>query len=124
MDKVTYSKINDLSDTEKEYIKSIIEKELPKISRMIGSDCELKVNTKVAKKGKGKRFIISYSLISKKGIFTTKSKDNDLSADFDLKKAVHKEMKKLYNEVKHNIKPEQPGWKKYSLKSLFVKYKE
>lgn len=124
---IIYSNINNLEDTEKFALERIIEKRFPKIERMIDGSCTLKISVKSSMKGKGKnlkgkRFIISYFLESPKHKFISKSRDQGDTADFDIAKAAHKEMNNLFNEVNKVLRPEEVGWKKYSLKKLFDKY--
>ena len=121
--KIEYSNIKDLSDEEKFALEKVVERESKKIERSI-DNAKLKVHIKIAKKGSRKRYLINYMLETPKKVFTTQSKDTELSADFDIVKAAHKEMIHLLNEVNHFQKKEESNWKKYSIKSLFAKFKE
>ena len=125
MKNITYSKINELTDVERFELERVVGRQFPKIERMIDGTCELKVNIKkITKEGKSKRFVISCILKTPTKSYNTKSKDQGDSEDYNITKAAHKEMEKLYSEVKHNLKVQGQSWKKYSLKSLFSKFKE
>ena len=78
---------------------------------MLKEDSELKVNIKTSKKGKGKRYNVSMLLETTSSNLSTKSKDTELSGDWDLKKAVHKALTHLEAEVKHKFKTDQEKWK-------------
>ncbi len=119
--KVEYSNIKELADSEKFALERVIESSINKIERLLQEKGKLKVHIKVSHKGERKRFLINYLLETPSKIFTTKSKDTEAAADFDITKAAHKEMDHLFNEIKHFTKKEEPNWKKYSLKRLFKK---
>ncbi len=121
--KIIYSNIKDLSDSEKFSLEKVIDRQSKKIEK-ITDNAKLKVHIRTAKKGDRKRYLINYMLETPNKIFTTQSKDTSEAADFDIVKAAHKEMENLFNEVKHFTKKEESNWKKYSIKSLFAKFKE
>jgi len=124
MKNIIYSKISELSDEDKFALERVVEKRFPKIERFVKGKCELKVNVKTSKKGDRRRYILNYMLSTPSKVFTVRSKDTSEAADFNITKAAHKEMNHLYNEVKHSLRSEEPGWKKYSIKRLFAKFRE
>lgn len=121
---IEYSKISALPDNDKFALEKIIESSSVKIERLLKEKCKLKVHIKESKKGKTNRYMINYMLETPKKLFTTKSKDTEVSADFDIVKAAHKEMEHLINEVKHHMKKEESNWKKYSPKKFFNEFKQ
>ena len=120
---IFYSNINTLSDEEKFALEKVIENKSKKIERLLKDKAKLKVHIKTARKGNRKRFILNYMLETPSKVFTTKSKDTEEAADFDIVKATHREMNHLLNEVQHHVRKDEPTWKKYSFKGLFARLK-
>ena len=119
---IKYSGLKNLSDEEQSALKNIIEKEFPKIQRLMKNASDLNVNIKTLKKDKRKRFIISMKLDAPGKIFTVKNKDTERGGDWDLIKSTHKELDSLYFEIKHSLKTDTEPWKKGGIKALFRKF--
>lgn len=119
---IKYSGLKNLDDEEQIILKSIVEKEYPKIQRLIKNVSDIIVNIKTMKKETRKRFIISMRLEAPTKIFTIKSKDTEKGGDWDLAKATHKAVDALYFEVKHRLKSDTEPWKRGGIKSLFKKF--
>ncbi len=123
-DIIKYSGLKDLSSEEQSILKNIIEKEFPKIQRLLKNPADLMVHIKTLKKETRKRFLISMRLEMPGKILSNRNLETEKGGDWDLKKALHKEMKSLESEVKHHLRTDSETWKKGTgLKALFNKFK-
>ena len=120
---VKYSGLKNLSDEEQAALKSIVEKEYPRIQRLIKNSSDLIVHIKTRKKNTRKRFMISMRLEAPTKMFTTKSRDTEEGGDWDLIKATHKALNALSFEIKHALKTDTEPWKRGGIKKLFEKFK-
>ena len=115
---ITYSKIKDLDEEEREVLISIVEKQTKKIERTI-KDGNLIVNIKVSKKETRKRYEIHLSLETDKKTYKVKNPDSEKGGDWDLAKAAHITMNALDSEIQHNLKSEGNSYKKGFFKNIF-----
>ncbi len=120
---IKYSNLKALNDNEAISLKSIIGKEYDKILKVLNEPSDLIVDIKVSHKNKGKRFIISLRLETASKLYSTRNKDTEKSADYDITKAAHKISTHLHNEVKHNLKKDEGIGKKKGIKALFRIFK-
>ncbi|MBS3152828.1 hypothetical protein J4230_05460 [Candidatus Woesearchaeota archaeon] len=120
---IKYSGLNDLSEEEKGTLKGIVEKEYPKIQRLIKNTCDLIVDVKILKKDSRKRFSISMRLEAPGKIYSVKNKDTEKGGDWNITKATHEETNALKFEIKHQLKTDTETWKKGGLKALIKRFK-
>ena len=120
---IKYSNLKVLDEQEASSLKSIVEKEYDKIVKLLPEPSDLIVDVKVAHKDKNKRYMISLRLETASKIYTTKSKDTNETADYDLVKAAHKICTHLYNEVSHSVGKDKGNTKKKGIKELFKIFK-
>ncbi len=121
-DQIKYSGLKALSGEEQSILKTIVEKEAPKIRRFVKNSSELSVNIKTLKKESKKRFIISLRLETPNNMFNTKTKDTERGGDWDLVKAAHKAMESLESELKHTLKTDSEQWKSGGIKRLLDRF--
>ena len=121
---IKYSGLKDLNSEEQSILKSIVEKEFPKVQRLLKNPADLMVHIKTLKKETRKRFLISMRLEMPGKILSTKNLETEKGGDWDLTKALHKEMKSLESEVKHHLRTDNETWKKGTgIKALLDKFK-
>ncbi|HLC86111.1 MAG TPA: HPF/RaiA family ribosome-associated protein [Candidatus Nanoarchaeia archaeon] len=119
-DIIRYSGINDLSDDEQVMLRSIIEKEFPKLKRYIKNNIDIMVHVKVLKKESRKRYNINLRIDAPTRVFSEHNQDTEKGGDWDLIKSAHKAVKALENEVKHRFKAEdKKKWKFGGIKRFF-----
>ena len=118
MGKIIYSGLNALNEGEQLIVKKVLEKEYPKIEKLIGQSSELMVHIKTSVKEKRKRYILSLRLEGPKLLLVTKTKDTEAAGDWDLTKATHKAMEHIASEVRHKLKIGEETWKKGGIKKL------
>ena len=120
-DVIRYSGLKGLSEEEQSVMKSIIEKEFPKVKRHINKKIDLMVYVKVMKKESRKRYNINLRVNAPtKVIISENNRETEKGGDWDLVKAARKSMKALENEVKHRFKVEdRKMWKIGSIKRFF-----
>ncbi len=119
---IKYSGLKDLDAEEQSILKNLIEKEYPRIQRLVKNVSDLIVNVKVSKKQTRKRYIISFRLEAPTRMFSVKTKDTEMGGDWDITKATHKALNALYFEVKHRLKSDTGSWKKGGIKALFKRF--
>ncbi len=116
---VKYIGLGDLDQKEQSALKNIVEKEYPKIARLIKDDAELVVKIKVLKKDSRKRFILGFELDTAAKPFIVKNKETEKGGDWDIVKAAHKSMDALKTEINHRLKTDSPEWKRSGIKRFF-----
>lgn len=119
---IKYSGLRDLSEEERVALKSIVEKEYPKIQRMIKNVSDLTIDIKTMKKDTRKRYMLSCRLEAPTIKFTVKTKDTEKGGDWDITKATHKALEALQFEIKHRLRTDTESWRKGGLKLLFRKF--
>ena len=116
---IKYSGLKNLNEEEQSILKSLVEKDYPRLERMVKNTCDLTVDINTSKKETRKRFMISLRLESPAQRFVVKTRDTEQWGDWDLTKATHKALDALYFEIKHRLKTDTSSWKKGSIKRLF-----
>lgn len=120
-DAIRYSGLNDLSNDEQVVLKSIIEKEFPKLKRYIKNKMDLMVHVKVMKKESRKRYNISLRVEAPTRVIAEKNKDTEKGGDWDLKKAAHQAVNALENELEHRFRvvDRKKKWRLGGIKRFF-----
>src|SRR3989338_6390105 len=118
---IKYSGLKNLNPIEQQIINQILEREYPRIQRMIKNESDLHVHIKTVKKDTRKRYIISIRLEAATKMYSTKTKDTEEAGDWDIKKATHKAIEHLESEIKRSIKPDEGKWKKSKLRKILEK---
>ncbi len=113
---IRYIGLKDLDQNEQAILTSIIEKEQPKITRLLKNEAELIVKIKVVKKESRKRFMISLQLNAPTRPFIVKNRETEKGGDWDIAKAAHKELNALKYEINHRLKADSPEWKRSGIK--------
>ncbi len=121
---IKYSGLNNLSEEEQSIVKTIVEKEYPKIQRVIKNISDLTINIKTMKKMTRKRFMINFKLEAPGIRFNAKTRDTERGGDWDLAKACHKALEGLQFEIKHRLKTDMENWKKGSIKRTYKYLKD
>ncbi len=119
---IKYSGLKDLNEQEQDKLKNLVEKEFPRIQRLVKNSADLIVAVKTMKKNSRKRFIISMRLEAPGKMYSKKNKETERGGDWDIAKAVHQELDGLYFEIKHELKSDSPTWKRGGIKSLFKRF--
>jgi len=120
---VRYIGLKDLDQEEQVILTKIIEKEHPKITRLLKNEADLLVKIKVVKKQTRKRFMISLQLDAPTRPFIVKNKETEKGGDWDIAKAVHKELNALRYEINHRLKTDSPEWKRSGIKRFIRQLK-
>jgi ribosome-associated translation inhibitor RaiA len=116
---VTYNKVRELEEGEKEALTSIVQKELVKIERLVKEEGNLIVNIKVRKKESRKRYELTLKLETPKKVYTVRNKDTERGGDWDISKSAHEAMDALIAELKHFLKSDESSFKKGFFNKIF-----
>lgn len=118
---IKYSGLNGLIEEDQITVKNIVEKEFPRIQRLLKNITDLYVDVKTHDKGgKRKLYIIHMRTVSPTKIFayTPKEIDAKKSDYWDIASATHKAIEALENEIKHKLKSDTENWKKTGVKKV------
>ncbi len=120
-DNITYSGLHDLKPEEQLILKSIIERDFPKLKRYIKKDIELLVHVRVLKKESRSRYDVSLRIEAPARIISEKNVDSERGGDWDLKKSCHRAVKALENELEHKFRNTNTRkfWKMGGIKRSF-----
>ncbi len=119
MTAIRYNGLDHLTDEEQYVLKKLVEKEFPKIERMMKNVDSVVVDVKTHDKGgKRKMYMLDVKVIAPKTVFSVKAKENTIkkSPYWDLAASAHHAMESLEAEVKHKLKADTVAWKKTDMK--------
>jgi len=120
---IKYSGLKDLNDEEQGILKNLVEKDFSRIKMLVNKECDLIVAVKAMKKDTRKRYQISMRLETPGSVLYNKiNKDTEKGGDWDLAKALHKELDGLYFEIKHDIEKNEDSQRKGRIRSLIKKF--
>ena len=118
MQQIKYIGLNDLDQEDKIILKTIVEKEFPKVERFANKVENFEVRIRIMKKESRKRFILNLDLKADNKVFRIGTKDTEKAGDWDLAKLTYKSMESLRNEVEHGLRRNSDRWEKSKIKRL------